>query len=58
MANTYPKPDGWQGGPDGDFLQQGSAGHLGVNQNFQNPAIDRENKSSGDIFGGTNGELG
>lgn len=50
---TYPKPDGWKGGPDGSFLLQGSAGHLGVNPKLADDFPDRMNASSGDIFGGT-----
>lgn len=25
--SRYPKPDGWNGGPDGHIIRQGSAGH-------------------------------
>jgi len=33
---SYPKPDGWQGGPDGGhFLRTGAAGHIGANPNIE-----------------------
>lgn len=28
---SYPKPAGWNGGPDGRMLRQGLNGHLGYN---------------------------
>lgn len=28
---TYPKPTGWNGGPDGSIIRQGMCGHLGYN---------------------------
>lgn len=31
MAN-YPKPKGWDGGPDGMMMRQGSGGRRGWNQ--------------------------
>lgn len=26
--SRYPKPEGWNGGPDGRIIRQGSAGHI------------------------------
>lgn len=53
----YPKPEGWNGGPDGKILRTGSAGHLGPQTNDeedQGPWLDRRNEKTFDEadFGG------
>jgi hypothetical protein len=56
MSTSYPKPEGWKGGPDGRIMRQGSAGHLGWNpyvSDDQDDALgDRRNCHDADYFEG------
>lgn len=52
----YPKPDGFQGGPDGTILRTGSGGRLGLNAELDDGEFDacssRVNEHTIDYFDG------
>lgn len=46
----YPKPDGYQGGPDGGhFLRTGSGGHLGMNPALADDYTGDQRRNADDI---------
>lgn len=63
----YPKPKGWNGGPDGHIQRQGSGGHIGWNPNTdrgeQNSQMNRrgtldfEEADFGGLYGGTDTDV-